>query len=383
MPPPAGDHYSLLGVDRCASLTEVKRAFKQRAFLLHPDRNPEGESLFKDVATAYQVLRDDASRERYNKALKKKNTAEYGASQAAPHPPRRQTRRPASAVPGTTARRRRGAEGFGIGSEEHETIAEILRRNADTAKRAGGSAKNVESTRASQQPQPQPLHTAAQCPGDLQHHIRVLWELHQKRWKTVCKAGPGASGKTSHGESTFSQSKADAHDAFVKVWNDSPPQACDTRTGFKGWRDGRASAPAEEEWGQHAPARGPNEKLQRSPAVAKASARHHQHAETSGRDLTVLPSDAAVCQRLTWTIHAHPPPPARPPYRPDWLSLPDRRRSHLHPPPHRFVPWVTRISQVLRPRFSSSSSMYAPPHTHTAASRTQVQQTRSLRLPQR
>ena len=49
------DHYEVLGIDRLASMTDVRRAFRQRALENHPDKNPRGETLFKQVAAAYQV----------------------------------------------------------------------------------------------------------------------------------------------------------------------------------------------------------------------------------------------------------------------------------------------------------------------------------------
>ncbi|HEY8083549.1 MAG TPA: DnaJ domain-containing protein [Solirubrobacterales bacterium] len=63
------DYYETLGVDRDASETDVKRAFRQLARELHPDVNnhdPEAEEKFKAAAEAYEVLSDPERRRTYD-----------------------------------------------------------------------------------------------------------------------------------------------------------------------------------------------------------------------------------------------------------------------------------------------------------------------------
>ena len=64
------DYYQVLGVARDASLQEIKRAYRQLAVQLHPDRNPnnpEAEEKFKEASEAYAVLADSDKRARYDR----------------------------------------------------------------------------------------------------------------------------------------------------------------------------------------------------------------------------------------------------------------------------------------------------------------------------
>jgi len=63
------DYYEVLGVDKNASAEDIKKAYKKMAIKYHPDRNPgdkEAEEKFKEAAEAYDVLRDDQKRARYD-----------------------------------------------------------------------------------------------------------------------------------------------------------------------------------------------------------------------------------------------------------------------------------------------------------------------------
>ena len=64
------DYYEVLGVDKGASASEIKKAYRKIALKYHPDKNPDdtkAEEKFKEAAEAYEVLSDDNKRERYNR----------------------------------------------------------------------------------------------------------------------------------------------------------------------------------------------------------------------------------------------------------------------------------------------------------------------------
>ncbi len=63
------DYYEVLGVAKNATSDEIKKAYKKMAIKYHPDRNPgnkEAEEKFKEAAEAYDVLRDEQKRARYD-----------------------------------------------------------------------------------------------------------------------------------------------------------------------------------------------------------------------------------------------------------------------------------------------------------------------------
>ncbi len=68
--PMGRDYYEILGVSRSATADELKRAYRKLAKKYHPDRNPDdagAEKKFKEVQTAYDVLRDAEKRREYDR----------------------------------------------------------------------------------------------------------------------------------------------------------------------------------------------------------------------------------------------------------------------------------------------------------------------------
>ncbi len=77
------DYYDILGVDRDASKSEIKKAYRKKAKRYHPDKNPENQDeareKFKKISEAYEVLADDEKRKRYDRYGKNGVKQEFGA----------------------------------------------------------------------------------------------------------------------------------------------------------------------------------------------------------------------------------------------------------------------------------------------------------------
>ena len=64
------DYYEVLGINREASIDDIKKAYRKMALKYHPDKNPgnaEAEEMFKQAAEAYGVLSDEEKRARYDR----------------------------------------------------------------------------------------------------------------------------------------------------------------------------------------------------------------------------------------------------------------------------------------------------------------------------
>ncbi|HEX4780692.1 MAG TPA: DnaJ C-terminal domain-containing protein [Usitatibacter sp.] len=62
------DYYAILGVKREAGADEIKKAYRKLAQKFHPDvsKDPKGEEKFKEIAEAYQTLKDPEKRKAYD-----------------------------------------------------------------------------------------------------------------------------------------------------------------------------------------------------------------------------------------------------------------------------------------------------------------------------
>jgi len=63
------DYYKILNVDRSASQDEIKKAYRKLARQYHPDKNAgnkQAEEKFKEIQSAYEVLKDPTKRKKYD-----------------------------------------------------------------------------------------------------------------------------------------------------------------------------------------------------------------------------------------------------------------------------------------------------------------------------
>lgn len=64
----SADYYKLLGVEKNATIDEIKKAYKKLALKYHPDRNkdPQDQEKFKEITQAYNTLSDPEKKRQYD-----------------------------------------------------------------------------------------------------------------------------------------------------------------------------------------------------------------------------------------------------------------------------------------------------------------------------
>jgi len=77
------DCYDLLGLKQDANASEIKKAYYKLSLKHHPDKNPDPESrkLFVKIANAYEILKDESTREQYDYAIAHPEEVLYNTAQ--------------------------------------------------------------------------------------------------------------------------------------------------------------------------------------------------------------------------------------------------------------------------------------------------------------
>ena len=68
------NYYTILGLNKDASLSEIKKAYRRLAVKFHPDKNLDDEDgffekMFKDISEAYNILSDSEKKDEYDKSF--------------------------------------------------------------------------------------------------------------------------------------------------------------------------------------------------------------------------------------------------------------------------------------------------------------------------
>src|SRR5210317_188867 len=83
------DYYKILGIDKNASETDIKKAYRKLARKYHPDVNPndkEAEKKFKEINEANEVLSNPENRKKYDEYGKDwKHAEEYEKARQQDH----------------------------------------------------------------------------------------------------------------------------------------------------------------------------------------------------------------------------------------------------------------------------------------------------------
>ncbi|XP_003696341.1 dnaJ homolog subfamily C member 17 [Apis florea] len=78
------DLYELFGIEKTASIQEIKKAYRKKALYCHPDKNPnnpKANELFHKLSQALEILTDISARAAYDKVINAKHQAKLRAKE--------------------------------------------------------------------------------------------------------------------------------------------------------------------------------------------------------------------------------------------------------------------------------------------------------------
>lgn len=80
------DYYQILGIHPSSSAIEIKKKYRRLALKYHPDKNPGdpiAETVFKEIAEAYEILSSPAKRKEYDYKRSYTNNSKYSGEPVA------------------------------------------------------------------------------------------------------------------------------------------------------------------------------------------------------------------------------------------------------------------------------------------------------------
>jgi hypothetical protein len=105
----AKDYYAALGLDKEATESDIKKAYRKLAMTCHPDKNPDdpqAKEKFQAISEAYSVLSDAEKKGKYDRGELDEDGEEFDMNdfmQAAPPPPTPYVLTPVLPLPSLTA----------------------------------------------------------------------------------------------------------------------------------------------------------------------------------------------------------------------------------------------------------------------------------------
>lgn len=142
------DPYAILGVKSTATQAEIQAAYKRKARELHPDVNraPDAQDRFRELVDAYETLRDEERRARYDAfghAGARGGPDGYGRPGSARASTQRRRRRPPPPGAGRSPFADLGFEDIRVGDDDLRSPFEDILRRERTKRRTASSAGAV------------------------------------------------------------------------------------------------------------------------------------------------------------------------------------------------------------------------------------------------